>query len=95
MKSAVEIIEILNKILKEKEPFRTELIDDFQNEFFNDECMDDVLCEIVRDIAVQLDFYEPNDEWRKQNSGFYGNEELEEIIKQGLVKIENYNKTFE
>jgi hypothetical protein len=95
MKSATEIIEILNKILKEKEPFRTELIDDFQSDFFNDDCMEDALCEIVRVIAVDLDFYEPNEEWRKQDSSFYGNEKLEEIIKQGIIKIENYNKAFE
>ncbi|HEY2583118.1 MAG TPA: hypothetical protein VGI43_15005 [Mucilaginibacter sp.] len=96
MKSPIEIIEILNKILKENEPFRTELIDDFQNDFFNDESVrDEALEMIVGDIAYDLDFYEPNEEWRKQDSSFYGNEKLEEIIKQGIIKIENYNKAFE
>jgi hypothetical protein len=96
MKSATEIIEILNKILKEKEPFKTELIDDFQNDFFNDESIRDEALEIiVGDIASDLDFYEPNEEWRKQDSSFYGNEKLEEIIKQGIIKLENYHKALE
>jgi hypothetical protein len=93
MKSPVEIIEVLNKILAEKEPVRTELINDFQNKVFNDEgIQDEALEEIAGDLALDLDFYEPNEELRKQDSSFYGSERLEEIIKTGIIKIEKYSK---
>jgi hypothetical protein len=94
MISAVEIIEILNKILVEKEPVRIKLIEDFQNRIFNEENIsDEALCEIVADLAYNLDFYEPNDEWRKQDSSFFDGERLEEILKAEIIRIENLTKS--
>jgi hypothetical protein len=96
MRRAIEIIEILNKILLEKEPVRSGLINSFQAEVFNDESIiDEVLEEIVANLAYDLDFYEPNEEGRKESNSFYGSEQLEEIIKKGILQIQNYNKALE
>jgi hypothetical protein len=96
MRPAIEIIEILNKILLEKEPSRSDLINSFQVEVFNDESItDDVLEEIIGDLALDLDYYEPNEERRKESSSFYGSERLEEILKEGILKIQSYNKVVE
>jgi hypothetical protein len=93
MRAKIEIIEILNKILLEKEPVKSGFIDSFQAEVFNDESItDEVLEEIVANLAYDLDFYEPNEEGRKESGSFYGSERLEEIIKGGITKIQNYDK---
>jgi hypothetical protein len=95
MKSTSEIIEMLNKILVEKEPLRSELIRHFQTEFFKDENIEnESLDEIISDLAYDLDFYEPNEELRKKDCSFYNNERLEQIIKASIIKINNYNETF-
>ena len=90
MKSIIEITENLNQILKAKEPVRIELVKSFQNEVWNDEFMEDKLYEILSELAYDLDFYEPNEEWRKEDISYYGNQRLEELIKIGISKIENY-----
>jgi hypothetical protein len=93
MKSTIEIIETLNKILEEKEPAKMELVKRFQEEILTDDLIiDETIDEIVTDLAYDLDFYEPNKEWKKQDISFYGEERLEEIIKEGIGKIESYNQ---
>ncbi len=93
MKSTIEILAILNKILTEKEPIRIKLIKSFQNEVWGDKSIiDETLNEILTELAYDLDFYEPNKEWRKEDTSYYGGERLEYLIKDGITKIENYNK---
>ena len=93
MRSTIEIIEILNKILVEDEPVKSELIGDFQTDIFKDEnTVNETLDEIISDLAYDLDFYEPNEELRNQDSSFYNNERLEQIIKAGITEINNYNE---
>ncbi|WP_259068290.1 hypothetical protein HDF24_08775 [Mucilaginibacter sp. X4EP1] len=95
MRSTIEIIEILNKILVEDEPFKSELIVDFQTDIFKDESIvNESLDEIISDLAYDLDFYEPKEELRKQDSSFYNNERLAQIIKASIIKINNYNEAF-
>jgi uncharacterized protein YozE (UPF0346 family) len=93
MKSTVEIIQSMNYILDARHPKRTEIVKEFQNGIWNDESMqDEKLNEILSELAYDLDFYEPNDEWKKESPNYYGDERLEELIKFGIEKIEEYRK---
>jgi hypothetical protein len=93
MKSTVEIIQSLNYILDAKHPERTELVKKLQNAIWNDESIqDERLNEILSELAYDLDFYEPNEEWKKESPNYYGDERLEELIKIGIQKIEEYSK---
>ena len=88
MKSTVEIIESLNKILSESEPLRTELIKSFQNEVWDDESIKyEAINEILSELAYDLDFYEPNEEWRKEDPSYYGNDRLKKEITQAIKKL--------
>lgn len=89
MKSTVEIIECLNKILSESEPVRTELIKSFQNEVWDDESIkDEALNEILSELAYDLDFYEPNQEWRREDPSYYGDDILDEVVKTAIQKLQ-------
>lgn len=93
MKSTVEIIQSLNYILDAQHPERTELVKKLQNAIWNDESIEDErLNEILSELAYDLDFYEPNEEWKKESPNYYGDERLEELIKLGMQKIEEYSK---
>ncbi|MCX2433425.1 hypothetical protein [Pedobacter sp. GR22-10] len=93
MKSTVEIIESLNYILVALHPERTELVKKFQNEIWDDESIqDEKLNEILSELAYDLDFYEPNEEWEMESINYYGDKHLEELIKLGMQKLEEYNK---
>lgn len=93
MKSTVEIIQSLNYILDAQHPERTELVKKLQNAIWNDESIqDERLNEILSELAYDLDFYEPNEEWKKESPNYYGDERLEELIKLGMQKIEEYSK---
>jgi len=90
MKSTKEAIEKLKEILIEKEPRKSELIADFHHKIFKEDChIGDTVDELLSELAIDMDFYEPNEEWRKQDHSFYGSEYLGEVIKGGLVKLES------
>lgn len=94
MKSIVEITQSLNLILDVQDAERIELVGKFQYEIWNDESIkDEKLNEILSELAYDLDFYEPNEEWRKKSSSYYGEERLEELIKLGIQKIEEHSKS--
>jgi hypothetical protein len=93
MKSTVGIIQSLNYILDAQHSERTELVKKLQNSIWNDESIqDERLNEILSELAYDLDFYEPNEEWKKESPNYYGDERLEELIKLGMQKIEEYSK---
>ena len=75
-------MEILKRILKEKEN-RKQLIQEFQKLIWSDEKASEELSE----LAYDLDFYEPNEEFRKEDPSYYGDERLEEEIKLVLQKL--------
>ncbi|MEO6284935.1 MAG: hypothetical protein ABIN80_15475 [Dyadobacter sp.] len=75
-------MEILNKILEDKHN-RINLIKQFQEFVWND----DIANEVLSDLAYDLDFYEPNEEWRKEDPSYYGDERLEEEIKSTIQKL--------
>jgi hypothetical protein len=93
MKSIVEVIRFLNHILEAQQLERIELVKKLQNEIWNDESIkEERLNEILSELAYDLDFYEPNEEWKTESSNYYGEERLEELIKRGMQKLEEYNK---
>lgn len=76
-------MEILEQILKDKQN-RSGLIKKFQELIWNDENANEILSE----LAYDLDFYEPNEEWRKQDPSYYGDERLEEEIRTAIKKLQ-------
>lgn len=44
---------------------------------------------ILGDLAVDLDYYEPDSRRRKESSSFYGDEELESVLRKGLADLES------
>jgi len=93
MKSTIEMIQSLNHILDAQNSERIELVKELQNEIWSDESIqDEKLNEILSALAYDLDFYEPNEEWKKGSPNYYGDERLEELLKLGIQKIEDYNK---
>ena len=77
-------MKILEKILTNKLN-RKRLISEFQESIWNEKNANEILIELAHD----LDFYEPNEEWRKQEPSYYGDERLEQEIKLALQKLNN------
>ncbi|WP_126972914.1 hypothetical protein [Gynurincola endophyticus] len=92
MKSTIEIIESLHKIILEREPIRMELIKSFQNKVWEDESIkDETLNEILSGLAYDLDFYEPNEDWRNEDPSYYGDDRLEKEIRIAIQKLQALN----
>jgi len=84
-----KLIQILCQILNSK-MFRLYNVNQFVklvNEF-HEEIPRDIF-EIFDELALDLQYYEPNEEWRKEDLSFYGDERLEKEINVALAKIEN------
>ena len=89
MKTNVELIQTLQVILDTEHQNRAKFIKEFQDEVWNNESIQgDALNEILSELAYDLDFYEPNEEWRKQNSSYYGDIRLEELLKFAIQKLQ-------
>jgi len=73
---------ILEQILQDKQN-RSMLIKEFQELIWNDENANEILSE----LAYDLDFYEPNEEWRKEDPSYYGDDRLEEEIQAAIQKL--------
>jgi hypothetical protein len=94
MKTTAEMIQRLDYILNASQPERMGLVKKFQNEIWNDESIqDERLNEILSELAYDLDFYEPNEEWKKESPNYFGDERLEELIRRGIQKIEEHKGT--
>lgn len=91
MKSIIDLVQSLNHILEAQLPNKDKLIKEFQNEVWNDESIrDEKLNEILSELAYDLDFYEPNEQWKKESHSYYGDDRLKEVIKSGIKKIKEY-----
>ena len=77
-------MQLLEQILQDKEN-RFILIKKFQGEIWNNDNANEILSE----LAYDLDFYESNEDWRKENSSYYGDEKLEQEIKLALEKLKS------
>lgn len=76
-------MQILELILKDKNN-RSSLIKQFQELVWNDENANEILSE----LAYDLDFYEPNEQWRKEDPSYYGDNRLEKEIKSAIQKLQ-------
>ncbi len=89
MKSNVELIQFLQVILETEHPIRQKLIKQFQDEVWNDESIqDETLNEILSELAYDFDFYESNEEWKKEDPSYYGDDRLEVVIKTAIQKLQ-------
>jgi hypothetical protein len=65
-----------------------------QSRIWDDKIIDDeALNSILSELAYDLDFYEPNEELRKESSNYYGNDYLHTLIQESINKIVLYTKT--
>ena len=75
-------MKLLKQILKNKQNRKT-LIKEFQEIIWNDTNANNILSE----LAYDLDFYEPNKQWQKEDINYYGDDKLEEILKTTIQKL--------
>jgi len=69
---------------------RKELINEFQEQVWNGEInTDNPAFEILSELAHDLDFYEPDENLRKEDSVYYGDEKLMQEISSALEKMNN------
>jgi hypothetical protein len=88
MKTVIELIDFLNAILNENSYTRPQQIKIFQDYIWNDESIvDEKLNEFLSELAYDLDFYEPNDEWRKESPNYYNDEILEQKIMSAVQEL--------
>ncbi|MBN9400201.1 MAG: hypothetical protein J0I17_08505 ['Candidatus Kapabacteria' thiocyanatum] len=80
------MISILRAILEDKAQ-RTELIKQFQNEIW-DRNGEGPYFEILSTLAIDLDYYEPDEQMRREDPSFYGDDRLEQEIIQALKALE-------
>jgi len=89
MKSVAEVIHVLGQILESGGTARLELVKYFQSEAWADDSgIDDLIDDLVFEIAYDMDFYQPNEAWRKQEPSLYGDERLDEMLKEWIYTIE-------
>jgi len=79
-------MKILEQILCDKHK-RKRLIKEFQELIWSDENSNEILSE----LAYDLDFYEPNEKYQKENSSYYGDNKLEEEIRSVIQKLQEQN----
>lgn len=95
MRSTIELIRLLQFILEAESRSKDKLIREFQEEVWNDESLQDQkLNEVLSELAYDLDFYEPNEQWREEVLGYYGNEKLENVIKDAIQKLRERTNIF-
>jgi hypothetical protein len=75
-------MDIVYKILHDKSN-RQKLISEFQEMVWSSEVHDDLQSQ----LAYDLDFYEPDEVLRAEDGSFYGDVELEMLLKEFLEKV--------
>ena len=84
-------IKILQDILSSESSERAALVSKFQYLVWRGrderEGANVEIDEILSDLAYDLDFYEPNEEWRKEDTSYYGDDRLEEEVKIVIQKL--------
>jgi hypothetical protein len=89
-----DIKKLLLRVQASKGEERELYIQKIQGVIWNDEIIqDEALNDVLTDIAYILDFYEFDDEWRKESPSYYGDEQLEREIKSAIHKIDKAIKS--
>lgn len=89
-----EIINLLSQILKENDDKKKQnLIFDFQKKVLQEELflISDTVQTFLGDLAFELDNYEPNENYRKQDEGYYDSIKLKEKVEQALRRLKEIN----
>lgn len=82
------IREVLEKIVRSEGPERERLIKEFQQYIWDDPNDLSVFdTEVLAELAHDLDFYESDENARKEDPSFYGDERLEREIRHALEKL--------
>lgn len=88
MKSVAEVIHVLGEILESGGTARLELIQYFQSEAWADDSdIDESIDDVVFEIAYDMDFYQPNEQWRKEALSLYGDDRLDEMLKEWILQL--------
>lgn len=82
--------EVLEQIIKSEGPERERLIKEFQQQVWDREEGSSIpTSEILEQLAHDLDFYEPDENVRREDSSFYGDERLETEILDALERLKS------
>ena len=86
-------MEILKNILSDRDK-REALIEEFQEKVWNGAgySADERINKVLSELAYDLDFYEPNEQWRKEDPSYYGEERLKQEIHSTLQKLEEHKE---
>ena len=89
MNSLNELILLLEATISDPDKLEKN-ISKFQEIVWNEELdCSDRQEEILADLAYDLDFYEPNPEWRKEDPSYFGEERAINEIKGALDRIKS------
>jgi hypothetical protein len=66
---------------------RKKLINKFQELIWEDESSS----ELLSNLAYDLDFYEPSEDWQKESPSYYGDQRLEKEIMLVLKQLNDFN----
>lgn len=86
-----QLLNKLNLIIKEKNN-RKKLIEEFQQSIWDSDS-NNIEYEILSELAYDLDYYEPNEQSRKEHSSYYGEEHLIKEIESAINKIKSIGDT--
>ena len=82
-------ITLLNEILLEKDSEKKgKKVFEFTYLVLNGDTEKDEIDELLSELALDIDYYEPDPEVRRSEPCYIGDEKLEEEIKSALEKIE-------
>lgn len=84
-----EIKTMIEQLLVYSEPERSKKISAFQQLIWRDQSINlkEDLYDILYELAVDLDYYEPNPAWRQEDISFYGEDKLVQHIQEALEAI--------
>lgn len=83
-----KLLKLLNEILDTRTD-RLSKVKMFQNTVWNIEDPGDNDYEIFNDLAYDLDYYEPDEEKRKEDDSFYGDDRLVSEIQNSLKALDH------
>lgn len=86
-----KILNVMSEIISSDEKNLDQLRINLQECIFDSEEIigSESIDDILRDLAISIDYYQPNEKIRIDSKGTFGSEKLLELIKLSKLKIEN------
>jgi hypothetical protein len=83
-----ELIELLERAIADR-TLRVRLVKQFQKRVWDSNDLDSEphIARVLRDLAFDLDFFEPDEKERADDPALYGEDRLEEEIRSALLKL--------